>query len=543
MAAPSYDKKLVACTPERNDRPALFPDVNEHDWFWPYICSAKAQSIIDGYPDGTFRPAHWINFAEVSKIISVALNLDPEIGADPWYRGYVEAIEGHGAIPVSITGFSKNITRGEMAEVIYRLKTEQQLKRGSLTYEILECAEQPSLCAATAGNIEGKKTESDCPLGFLIDTHDSSFVTETHVCKPITMQLTADRGRASYLGKLLVGVETEWRDWSAFEPLTKKVEELISGVVDDEEKVKRIANWVRSSKSYSCRTFPPPVVLESCLETPANNGADFSQIYYSDKGICFDAALITTAMFRLAGIPAEMKVVDINHIVTLYQIEDHWYSIDTTFCPNSDQCLDAQLMKKTDAEENLQFVYRRHGHFKSKTGLYCDQDICMKHPFQRNVIMPPPPSIPTGTIIWPSLRQAYISNGQLHCYLEAKNMNCGGGGCTFSESANRWRHLDLQYAIEDMRNIGYNKAELPTHMRLLHNSEGAPVDIVYRYACRQTYPRDRYVAVSKEFVLEQNESAYIDYHNLLKASEGTKNELHDIKHAIKAVTEDLQIRP
>lgn len=44
-----------------------FPDVKDQ-WFAPYVCRAKAEGIIGGYPDGTFGPEKPVSFAEAATI-------------------------------------------------------------------------------------------------------------------------------------------------------------------------------------------------------------------------------------------------------------------------------------------------------------------------------------------------------------------------------------------------------------------------------------------------------------------------------------------
>jgi hypothetical protein len=41
-----------------------------------------------------------------------------------WYRPYVQSLSDLHAIPVSIKYFNQTLTRGEMAEIVYRLKTD-----------------------------------------------------------------------------------------------------------------------------------------------------------------------------------------------------------------------------------------------------------------------------------------------------------------------------------------------------------------------------------------------------------------------------------
>ena len=104
-----------------------FEDVSYQDWYGPYLCVAILSEIIQGYPDGTFRPEDGINFAEAAKILANSYGiLSPErhdIRAkhDVWYKPYVEDLAELNAIPPTIRGFEYPITRGEMAEMIYRL--------------------------------------------------------------------------------------------------------------------------------------------------------------------------------------------------------------------------------------------------------------------------------------------------------------------------------------------------------------------------------------------------------------------------------------
>ncbi len=104
-----------------------FPDVGE-DWFAPYVCEAKEKGIIGGYPDGTFKPADPINFSEAVKIITNAYGIGVDAGGDTsaerWYAPYVSKMAGVNAIPLTVEYFDENVTRDEMAEMIYRLDAD-----------------------------------------------------------------------------------------------------------------------------------------------------------------------------------------------------------------------------------------------------------------------------------------------------------------------------------------------------------------------------------------------------------------------------------
>ncbi len=99
-----------------------FPDVND-EWFAKYVCTAKDEGVVDGYADGSFRPAESVNFSEAAKIIANTYNL--EMGTDDpatWFKKYIEALQNKKAIPLSVEYFDETITRDEMSEIIWRIK-------------------------------------------------------------------------------------------------------------------------------------------------------------------------------------------------------------------------------------------------------------------------------------------------------------------------------------------------------------------------------------------------------------------------------------
>lgn len=139
-----FTKILVGSFP--NDGPvckiAPFTDVDQTAWYAAFAHTARCHRIVEGYPDGAFRPANPVNFAEAAKILAKAFQLDVvttvpacETSECPWYRGYVLMLEARGAIPTSIASFDQKITRGEMAEMIYRLRMGGD--KPSRTYEEL----------------------------------------------------------------------------------------------------------------------------------------------------------------------------------------------------------------------------------------------------------------------------------------------------------------------------------------------------------------------------------------------------------------------
>ena len=104
-----------------------FSDVQADDWFMPYTCTARRFGIVHGHPDGTFRPADKINTAEAAKIVAKAFELTTEEpGTDPWFQPYMQAIRDIDALPSSAQDPAYLLTRGEVAEIIYRVMTSAE---------------------------------------------------------------------------------------------------------------------------------------------------------------------------------------------------------------------------------------------------------------------------------------------------------------------------------------------------------------------------------------------------------------------------------
>lgn len=53
----------------QNPSADVFPDVPAGAWFAPFVFSAKSAGIVDGYLDGTFRPDQTVNLVEALKIL------------------------------------------------------------------------------------------------------------------------------------------------------------------------------------------------------------------------------------------------------------------------------------------------------------------------------------------------------------------------------------------------------------------------------------------------------------------------------------------
>ncbi len=129
-----------------DDDNVCFPDLLVKDeeidlwtrpWYFYDVCQAKEAGLINGYPDGTFKASENINFVEASKIIVKAFQYEVASSDDGiWYKPYVEELTKRMAIPSTIDSFDKEITRGEMAEMIWRLKNNVVDKPSGSYYDL-----------------------------------------------------------------------------------------------------------------------------------------------------------------------------------------------------------------------------------------------------------------------------------------------------------------------------------------------------------------------------------------------------------------------
>jgi len=100
-----------------------FPDIKD-GWSAPYVCTALQEGVVAGDPDGNFYPTRLINFAEAGKILALAYGQDIDSWSPDWYEPYARALESSQAIPNSVANFEHNVSRGEMAEMMWRLRDE-----------------------------------------------------------------------------------------------------------------------------------------------------------------------------------------------------------------------------------------------------------------------------------------------------------------------------------------------------------------------------------------------------------------------------------
>lgn len=118
------------------DKVSPFPDLSAAHSLRQYVIYAQAQGIVGGYPDGTYRPDDPTSRGEAIKMLLNINNVATSSGAaftwqyqdvendDPLAR-FVYAARDQKVVPnkykTATVGISDKITRGEVAEMMYRL--------------------------------------------------------------------------------------------------------------------------------------------------------------------------------------------------------------------------------------------------------------------------------------------------------------------------------------------------------------------------------------------------------------------------------------
>ncbi len=132
-------KILIGDSLPNNRYENCFKDVKQ-EWFAPYICYAKERGWIEGYSDGTFKPAQTVNRAEAIKMAIEVFEIDlpsnistnpyPDTVSSQWYTKYVLIAKEKGLFNNSMTSYypANGMQRGDISDIIYRLLTIKKLQ-------------------------------------------------------------------------------------------------------------------------------------------------------------------------------------------------------------------------------------------------------------------------------------------------------------------------------------------------------------------------------------------------------------------------------
>lgn len=106
-----------------------FPDVLDGQWYVPFVVTAANLGIINGHPDGTFKPADTVNTAEFLKMLTLTFNLETnldysytDVNSNAWYAQYSGIAEKYNLFPLRDDKLYPDLplNRGVVALAIYQ---------------------------------------------------------------------------------------------------------------------------------------------------------------------------------------------------------------------------------------------------------------------------------------------------------------------------------------------------------------------------------------------------------------------------------------
>ncbi|HHW32106.1 MAG TPA: S-layer homology domain-containing protein [Clostridiaceae bacterium] len=120
------DKTSSETSSETLDAGDFFPDVTQDKWFYTNVKTLVDKGIINGYPDGTFKPYEPVYADAFIKMVVMAMgNRVRENNSGYWADPYIEKAKTLALIfDGEFDTFQRPITREEMAMIIVRASSE-----------------------------------------------------------------------------------------------------------------------------------------------------------------------------------------------------------------------------------------------------------------------------------------------------------------------------------------------------------------------------------------------------------------------------------
>lgn len=147
LVTPEYIQENSAGGINFNSEPLPFSDVYKSLWYYPYLKKALEKEIINGYPDGTFKPEKTVNRAESFKITmesddvilpEVTENPFADVSKEDWFANYMLEAKIREIVYITMQNTvnpSKEMTRSQFAELVYRyIKSKTGCRFGKASY-------------------------------------------------------------------------------------------------------------------------------------------------------------------------------------------------------------------------------------------------------------------------------------------------------------------------------------------------------------------------------------------------------------------------
>lgn len=100
-----------------------FHDVNDNAWYAPYVRYAKASGIVQGYPDGSFKPEQAVNFAEALKMAYNALGVSTAELDGEWYERFLRHAQKNNVLYSSNPNVGEGMSRKDVVWIVWKVMT------------------------------------------------------------------------------------------------------------------------------------------------------------------------------------------------------------------------------------------------------------------------------------------------------------------------------------------------------------------------------------------------------------------------------------
>tara|TARA_Y100000310_G_scaffold312396_1_gene359662 strand:+ start:257 stop:1486 length:1230 start_codon:yes stop_codon:yes gene_type:complete len=135
----------------------LFSDVDQSQWYGPYLETAFEKGIVTGYPNGTFQPARALSVEEAATMLMRTFGEQGE-KSKASLSPYIENVAGQWFTPSINAAINKNlvmhkgklklghaITRGQFFDMVYRLHSTNAI--GAVAFDGPEPSVTPRVVA------------------------------------------------------------------------------------------------------------------------------------------------------------------------------------------------------------------------------------------------------------------------------------------------------------------------------------------------------------------------------------------------------------
>ncbi len=114
--------KLVGDISLLTEKTTIFPDVSEDYWANTCIAYAVKMGIVNGLPDGTFRPNNPVTYGEAIKMLVCAKGYGSIYQeSNPWYQGYIKIATDINLTKNAYSNGELPASRGLVAQLVYNM--------------------------------------------------------------------------------------------------------------------------------------------------------------------------------------------------------------------------------------------------------------------------------------------------------------------------------------------------------------------------------------------------------------------------------------